>query len=74
MIDRYFPTLPKIELHARAVAARPGWDVWGPEAVMPEKPHTLESPTKDQGELEVGADFLSIGRMAGESGKGLLSE
>jgi N6-adenosine-specific RNA methylase IME4 len=52
MIDRYFPSLPKIEF-ARGVAARPGWDVWGPEAVMPEKPHTLKSPTKDQGELEV---------------------
>ena len=52
MIDRYFPSLAKVELHARGVAARPGWDVWGPEAVMPEKPHTLKSPTKDQGELE----------------------
>ena len=52
MIDWYFPSLPKIELHARGVAARPGWDVWGPEAVMPEKAHTLKSPTKDQGELE----------------------
>jgi N6-adenosine-specific RNA methylase IME4 len=52
MIESYFPTLPKIELHARGPIARPGWDAWGPEAVMPEKPHTLKSPTKDQGELE----------------------
>ena len=52
MIESYFPTLPKIELHARGPIARPGWDAWGPEAVMPEKPHTLKSPTTDQGELE----------------------
>jgi N6-adenosine-specific RNA methylase IME4 len=32
IIERYFPTLPKIELHARGAAARPGWDVWGLEA------------------------------------------
>jgi N6-adenosine-specific RNA methylase IME4 len=32
MIDCYFPTLPKIELHARGAVLRPGWDVWGPEA------------------------------------------
>jgi N6-adenosine-specific RNA methylase IME4 len=30
LIEDYFPTLPKIELNARA--ARPGWDVWGNEA------------------------------------------
>ena len=30
MIEDYFPTLPKIELNARA--ARPGWDRWGLEA------------------------------------------
>ena len=32
MIEKYFPTLPKIELHARGVVSRPGWDVWGLEA------------------------------------------
>jgi N6-adenosine-specific RNA methylase IME4 len=32
MIERYFPTLPKIELHARGAVARLGWDVWGLEA------------------------------------------
>jgi N6-adenosine-specific RNA methylase IME4 len=32
IIERYFPTLPKIELHARGAVARPGWDVWGLEA------------------------------------------
>lgn len=30
LIEQYFPTLPKIELNARA--ARPGWDAWGYEA------------------------------------------
>jgi N6-adenosine-specific RNA methylase IME4 len=32
MIEAYFPTLPKIELNCRGVP-RPGWDVWGYEAV-----------------------------------------
>ena len=35
MIESYFPTLPKIELHARGVVSRPGWDVWGLEAPSP---------------------------------------
>lgn len=30
LIEAYFPTLPKLELNARA--ARPGWDCWGAEA------------------------------------------
>lgn len=30
VIERYFPSLPKVELNART--ARPGWDVWGNEA------------------------------------------
>jgi N6-adenosine-specific RNA methylase IME4 len=32
MIESYFPTLPKIELHARGSVPRQGWDVWGLEA------------------------------------------
>lgn len=32
LIERYFPTLPKIELNRRG-PARPGWDAWGNEAV-----------------------------------------
>jgi N6-adenosine-specific RNA methylase IME4 len=32
IIERYFPTLPKIELHARGAIARAGWEVWGLEA------------------------------------------
>ena len=31
MIERLYPTLPKIELFARG-KARPGWDAWGNEA------------------------------------------
>jgi N6-adenosine-specific RNA methylase IME4 len=37
LIEAYFPSLPKIELNARA--ARPGWDAWGleaPDTVSPE--------------------------------------
>lgn len=35
MIERYYPTLPKIELNRRG-AARPGWSAWGNEAVVAE--------------------------------------
>jgi N6-adenosine-specific RNA methylase IME4 len=39
MIESYFPSLPKIELHRRG-PARPGWDCWGAEAAqVPEQPH-----------------------------------
>ena len=31
MIERYFPTTPKLEMFARG-PARPGWDAWGNEA------------------------------------------
>ena len=31
--ERYWPSLPKIEMNARQ--ARPGWDVWGAEAPAP---------------------------------------
>jgi N6-adenosine-specific RNA methylase IME4 len=34
MIERLYPTLPKIELFARG-APRPRWDVWGNEAEQP---------------------------------------
>ena len=34
LIDEYFPSLPKIELNARA--RRDGWDAWGLEAPEPE--------------------------------------
>ncbi len=41
MIETYFPTLPKIELHARGVVPRPGWDVWGLEAPAPEEQRSV---------------------------------
>jgi N6-adenosine-specific RNA methylase IME4 len=34
IIEGYFPTLPKIELHARGAVARAGWDMWGLEAPL----------------------------------------
>jgi N6-adenosine-specific RNA methylase IME4 len=34
IIDKYFPTLPKIELNRRG-PARPGWDAWGLEVDQP---------------------------------------
>lgn len=33
MIERYFPTLPKLELNSRK--SRPGWTVWGLDAQAP---------------------------------------
>jgi len=39
IIEKYFPTLPKIELNARR--ARAGWDSWGNEA--PSTPHDPET-------------------------------
>lgn len=44
VIERYFPTLPKIELNARR--ARPGWTSWGLEA--PEESQAKE-PEADAG-------------------------
>jgi N6-adenosine-specific RNA methylase IME4 len=51
LIEAYFPTLPKIELHARGAVARPGWDVWG-----------LEAPTEggDADEIEFKDDGVDI--------------
>jgi N6-adenosine-specific RNA methylase IME4 len=37
MIERLYPTLPKIELFARG-AARLGWRAWGDEAENPPAP------------------------------------
>jgi N6-adenosine-specific RNA methylase IME4 len=35
ILEAYFPTVPKVELFARAGAIRPGWDRWGAEAEAP---------------------------------------
>jgi len=39
-VEKHYPTLPKIELNARA--ARPGWDCWGNEA-----PEQIDLPPHD---------------------------
>jgi N6-adenosine-specific RNA methylase IME4 len=54
MIESYFPTLPKIELHARGVVSRPGWDVWGLEA-----PSTAELRRPDAGLRQETIDRLA---------------
>jgi N6-adenosine-specific RNA methylase IME4 len=54
LIESYFPTLPKIELHARGVAARPGWEVWG-----------LEPPLQGDGDAVVVREGLS-GKMSSD--------
>jgi hypothetical protein len=51
MIDCYFPTLPKFELHARGHIVRPGWEVWGPEAPV-HKDTRIIPAARHQGELE----------------------
>jgi N6-adenosine-specific RNA methylase IME4 len=35
ILESYFPTVPKVELFARAGSARPGWARWGAEAEAP---------------------------------------
>lgn len=40
MIERLWPSIPKIELNRRG-AARPGWDVWGDEALPAENSPAL---------------------------------
>jgi N6-adenosine-specific RNA methylase IME4 len=57
MIDGYFPTLPKIELHARGPVARPGWDVWGLEAPGPDA-FGAEGLGAGQLELELTGELL----------------
>jgi N6-adenosine-specific RNA methylase IME4 len=43
LIERWYPSLPKIELNRRG-PARPGWDAWGNEAGGSAAPETGESP------------------------------
>jgi hypothetical protein len=51
LIESYYPSLPKIELHARG-RFRPGWDVWGNEAPHPlsnaQTPRTRRDATRDR--------------------------
>src|SRR5271166_595143 len=53
MIENYFPTLPKIELHARGVVPRPGWDVWGLEAPSSAELGRVESAADGRDEAAI---------------------
>ena len=44
LIERYFPTLPKIELNRRGLA-RPGWDAWGNEATSVQCADRRDTPS-----------------------------
>jgi N6-adenosine-specific RNA methylase IME4 len=44
ILEAYFPTVPKVELFARARAPRPGWEHWGFEA---EATETGEQPPSE---------------------------
>ena len=44
IIERYFPTLPKIKLHARGTVARSGWEVWGLEAPIDRRELQVDPP------------------------------
>lgn len=60
MIERHFPTLPKIELNRRG-PPRPGWDAWGNEAEP--TPSTSIEPT------DVAPQMGAVAGPAPESGK-----
>ncbi|WP_420104130.1 MT-A70 family methyltransferase [Bosea sp. (in: a-proteobacteria)] len=53
LIEAYFPTLPKIELNARA--RRPGWEVWGAEAPdqLPDAGKTVHHGRPTAAEIDV---------------------
>jgi N6-adenosine-specific RNA methylase IME4 len=53
MIERYFPTLPKLELNSRH--ARPGWTVWGLDAANTKSPMTEDSTTTHSLSLEANS-------------------
>jgi hypothetical protein len=51
MIERYFPTLPKIELNRRG-AARSGWDAWGNELPPSPEWHAMWQRPFDYSKLD----------------------
>ena len=53
MIESYFPTLPKIELHANGVVPRIGWDVWGLEARSSAELRRVESEADGRDEAAI---------------------
>lgn len=48
VIERYFPSLPKIELNARR--ARPGWDAWGLDAPQELPGESVDAEVRDGAE------------------------
>jgi hypothetical protein len=62
MIERHFPSLPKIELNRRG-PARPGWDAWGNES------ESLPPHDPDTGEILEQDDATRPTRDASSSGR-----
>jgi hypothetical protein len=61
LIERYFPTLAKIELNRRG-APRPGWAAWGNEAAPAERaPDAAANGERDEdlGNAEAAAEFAA---------------
>jgi len=60
LIEAYFPTLPKIELNARA--ARAGWDAWGFEAPEPEARGNLPVAPVERISVDMADGVIAITR------------
>jgi N6-adenosine-specific RNA methylase IME4 len=58
LIEAYFPTLPKIELHARSATLRPGWDMWRLEAPNAPHEHQASAGVDDADEIDDGVDIF----------------
>ena len=58
LIESYFPTLPKIELNARALF--PGWDVFGAEAPEAEAPARLGRPVPSELDAIAAVDLPAL--------------
>ena len=58
IIERYFPNLPKIELHARSATLRPGWDMWGLEAPNAPHEHQASAGVDEADEIDDGVDIF----------------
>lgn len=78
MIERYFPTLPKLELNSRR--ARPGWVVWGLDAghadnsgaTIPHDPDAGEVIDKEAAPIPESGVGDDVGDVRGESSPPLL--
>lgn len=58
MIEKHFPSLPKIELNRRG-PARPGWAAWGNESLPPHDPITGEILDLQQDDVRPQKDSAS---------------